>query len=245
MCTLLDSLVLCDRRALSRAIMTPLQRPAAAAVGQNETSDVLPWISQWQTLGRGEAPCWRGINWQVVNKATGGFSRLDIRLARPEDAVAVAQVHVRAWQTAYRNLLPGQYLDGLRAEDRAARYDLANRDPTRPSTLVAVDAESICGFATVACAGQGDAPDCGELCALYVSPERWGCGIGVALVRAARNRLLLLGYRQAVLWILLGNARAERFYQRDGWTCDGLQRTATVWDATVEEVRYSRDLQRD
>ena len=169
---------------------------------------------------------------------------MDIRLAIPEDAVAVADIHVRAWQAGYRNLLPDQYLDGLRAQDRAARYDFATRDPTRPSTLVAVDADSVYGFATVARV-QNDAPDCGELCALYVPPERWGCGIGVALVRAARNRLLLLGHRQAVLWVLLGNTRAERFYQRDGWACDGLQRTATVWDATVEEVRYSRDLQRD
>lgn len=152
---------------------------------------------------------------------------------------------MRAWQAAYRNLLPGRYLDGLRAEDRAARYDLASRDAARPSTLVAVDGDLVCGFATVARASHSDAPNFGELCALYVSPERWGCGIGVALVRAARNRLLLLGHRQAVLWVLLGNARAERFYQRDGWMCDGLQRTATVWDATVEEVRYSRDLERD
>ena len=175
----------------------------------------------------------------------GSFSRLDIRLARPEDAVAVAQIHVRAWQAAYRNLMPAQYLDALRAEDRAARYDFASRDPIRPSTLVAVDGDSICGFATVARAVQSDAPNYGELCALYVAPEQWGRGIGVALVKAARNRLLLLGYRQAVLWILLGNARAERFYLRDGWTSDGLQRTATVWDANVEEVRYSRDLERD
>lgn len=157
----------------------------------------------------------------------------------------MAQVHVRAWQAAYRNLLSGDYLDGLRAEDRAARYDFASRDPTQPSTLVAVDGDSIHGFATVARASQSDSQDCGELCALYVSPERWGHGIGVALVKAARSRLLLLGHRQAVLWLLLGNTRAERFYRRDGWRCDGLQRTATVWNATVEELRYSRNLAPD
>jgi GNAT superfamily N-acetyltransferase len=170
---------------------------------------------------------------------------MEIRLARPEDATAVAQVHVRAWQAGYRNLLPDEYLDGLRAEDRAARYDFVSRDPSRPSTLVAVDGEAICGFATVAPASQGDAPGYGELCALYVSPERWRSGIGAVLVRTARKRLLLLGYRQAVVWVLLGNTRAERFYEHDGWTSDGLQRTATIWDATVEEIRYSRDLGTD
>ena len=167
---------------------------------------------------------------------------MEIRLARPEDATAVAQVHVRAWQAGYRNLLPDEYLDGLRAEDRAARYDFVSRDPSRPSTLVAVDGDAICGFATVAPASPGDPPGYGELCALYVSPERWRNGIGADLVRTARKRLLLLGYRQAVAWVLLGNARAERFYEHDGWTSDGLQRAATIWDASVEETRYSRDL---
>ncbi len=169
---------------------------------------------------------------------------MDIRLAKPEDASAVAQVHVRAWQAAYRNLLPDEYLDGLRAEDRAARYDFVSRDPGRPSTLVALVGDTICGFATVAPA-KGDAPGYGELCALYVSPERWRCGIGAALVRAARKRLLLLGYQQAVLWVFLGNTRAERFYEHDGWMSDGLQRIATVWGATVQEIRYSRDLGAD
>jgi len=154
----------------------------------------------------------------------------------------VAQIHVRAWQAGYRNLLPDDYLDGLRAQDRAAQYDFASRDPGRPSTLVAVDGDAIFGFATVAPAAQADVPGCGELCALYVSPERWRSGIGVVLVRAARKRLLLLGYQQAVLWVLLGNTRAERFYEHDGWTSDGLHRAATVWGAAVEEIRYSRDL---
>jgi hypothetical protein len=42
-----------------------------------------------------------------------------LRPAEPSDASAVARVHVRSWQAGYRNLLPDQYLDGLRPEDRA------------------------------------------------------------------------------------------------------------------------------
>ena len=34
--------------------------------------------------------------------------KIDIRLATPEDATVVAQVHVRAWQVGYRNLLPDE-----------------------------------------------------------------------------------------------------------------------------------------
>jgi hypothetical protein len=72
-------------------------------------------------------------------------------------------VHVRAWQVAYRGLLPDEYLDGLRAEDRAGRYTFGSADPGVPSTIVAVVDGVIRGFATVGAAPfyrrDGWAPD--------------------------------------------------------------------------------------
>ena len=141
-----------------------------------------------------------------------------LRPATPEDAMAVARVHVRSWQVAYRNLLPDAYLDQLRPEDRAARYDFATLDPARPQTIVAVEGESILGFATTAPARDSDLTNYGELWALYVDPPSWGQGIGAALVMAARARLSELGFQAAALWMLAGNARGDRFYRIDGWT---------------------------
>jgi GNAT superfamily N-acetyltransferase len=155
-----------------------------------------------------------------------------IRPAEPADAMAVARVHVCSWQAAYRGLLPREYLDTLRPEDRASRYDFATTDPATPYTLVAQADGEIVGFATT-CAG-------GELCALYVAPQFWGKGFGAALISAARARLLELGFKTAHLWLLEGNQRAAHFYQRDGWKPDGQTRTDTVWGITVNEVRYER-----
>jgi hypothetical protein len=69
-------------------------------------------------------------------------------------------VHVRAWQVGYRNLLPDEYLDGLRPEERAQHYNFAKPDPLKPATIVAVVAEEICGFATTAPARDADATRC-------------------------------------------------------------------------------------
>jgi GNAT superfamily N-acetyltransferase len=166
-----------------------------------------------------------------------------LRHAEPDDAMAVARVHVRSWQAAYRALIPNDYLDQLRPEDRAQRYDFANPDPLKPQTIVAFEQGFIQGFVTTASSPDPDLTDCGELCALHVDPEQWGRGIGVALVSAARARLFDLGFRNAVLWVLAGNVRAERFYQIDGWTLDGGRRTDSVWGVTVKEVRYQRGLE--
>jgi len=166
-----------------------------------------------------------------------------LRSAEPEDAIAVARVHVRSWQVAYRTLLPADYLDQLRPEDRAQKYDFASLDPRKPQTIVAVEEGLVHGFATTAPSRDPDLPGHGELYALYVDPEQWTRGIGVALISAARTRLFRLGFRNAVLWVLAGNTRAERFYQIDRWAPDGLRRTDSVWGVTVDEIRYQRELE--
>ena len=165
-----------------------------------------------------------------------------LRPAEPDDAIAVARVHVRSWQAAYRTLLPEDYLDQLRPEDRAQKYDFASLDPRKPRTIVAAEEGLIFGFATTAPSRDPDLPDRGELCALYVDPEQCGRGIGVALVSAARAHLFGLGFRNALLWVLADNVRAERFYRIDQWAPDGLRRTDSVWGVTVNELRYQRGL---
>jgi GNAT superfamily N-acetyltransferase len=167
-----------------------------------------------------------------------------LRPAEPVDAMAVARVHVRSWQVGYRGLLPDAYLDGLRAEERAERYNFASEDAREPATMVATDGGMICGFATTAPARDSDLSEYGELFALYVDPDWWGRGVGAALISAARGRLLELGFHNAALWLLASNARAERFYRLDGWLPDGLSRTETVWGVTVNEARWRRALDR-
>jgi GNAT superfamily N-acetyltransferase len=165
-----------------------------------------------------------------------------LRAAEPEDALAVARVHVRSWQVGYRRLIADDYLDQLRPEDRAVRYTFGCTDPRQPATIVAVEGQAICGFATTAPARDPDAANCGELCALYVDPDWWGRGVGAALVTCARARLVDLGFRHAIAWVLAGNARAEHFYRIDRWIPDGTRRTPLVWGVTVDEMRYRRAL---
>ncbi len=165
-----------------------------------------------------------------------------IRPAEPGDEMSVADVHVRSWQVAYKGLLPEEYLDGLRPEDRARKYTFGSHDLSQPFTMVAAEAGRISGFATIAPARDPDIPDYGELYALYVAPEFWGCGIGAALMAAARARLHERGFRNAALWVMANNTRAERFYTIDQWKPDGLRRTDTVWGVVVDEIRYQRSL---
>jgi ribosomal protein S18 acetylase RimI-like enzyme len=165
-----------------------------------------------------------------------------LRPAQPSDALAIARVHVRAWQQGYSGILPASYLNNLRPEDRAEKYDLSNSDPLKPHTIVAATGNIVHGFSTTAPSHEADLPNHGELTALYVDPHSWGLGVGVALVSAARAHLVSLGLKHAYLFTLVDNLRAQRFYKTDQWTADGLERTDTVWGAAVHVLRFQRGL---
>jgi len=116
-----------------------------------------------------------------------------LRAAESADAMSVARVHVRSWQSAYRGLLPDEYLDKLRPEDRAQRYDFATRDPQSPHTIVAAEAGLIRGFATTAPSRDSDwraMPNCTRCMSIlitgimawegsYIGSSRTACRTGL------------------------------------------------------------------
>jgi GNAT superfamily N-acetyltransferase len=163
----------------------------------------------------------------------------EVRAAVPEDARDVARVHVRSWQSAYRGLIAQDYLDSLDPQTWADRYTFGHMGIRLPSTLVAVDGSTICGLATTGLCRDVDLSNFGELMAIYVDPVYLRTGVGHLLITAARERLRAV-FTQAALWVLDGNVRARRFYERDGWRFDGTRRTRTYGNAPVEEVRYRR-----
>jgi GNAT superfamily N-acetyltransferase len=163
----------------------------------------------------------------------------EVRPAVPEDAYDVARVQVRSWQWAYRGLIAQSYLDGLEPEIWAGRYTFGRVGIGLPSTLVAVDGSTICGMVTTGLCRDEDLPNFGELMAIYVDPAHVGTGVGRVLIAAARERLRAVS-TQAALWVLDGNGRARRFYERDGWSFDGTRRTRTHGNTPVQELRYRR-----
>ena len=116
-----------------------------------------------------------------------------VRPATVADAPAMGRLVVRAWQAAYRGHMPDEYLDGLRAEDRAAYWEgVLGRDDLQGTILVVEREGEVVGFAAL-----GPSPDpegAGELYAINVDPSHWGTGAGRALLEAAQDELARLGF---------------------------------------------------
>jgi hypothetical protein len=60
----------------------------------------------------------------------------------------MGRLHVRAWQSAYRGVMPDEYLDGLQPDERITMWlDRISRTDL-PPLLVAVESSDVVGFAT-------------------------------------------------------------------------------------------------
>jgi GNAT superfamily N-acetyltransferase len=164
-----------------------------------------------------------------------------VRDARPEDADAIADIHVRTWQGAYGHVFPAETLAGISIERRAVGWRRQLDDlQSRAHVLVAEDELGVRGFASCG-PGEEDA-ELGELYAIYVLPEAWGAGHGRALMAAVLDRLRGDGFAEAILWVLEDNPRTRRFYEEGGWRLEGEPREVTFLDTPVRVVRYRTEL---
>lgn len=168
---------------------------------------------------------------------------LSIRAAGLRDADAIGVVHVRAWQRAYRGVMPDEYLDGLSADERSKMWTDRLSRSELPPLLVADLGGDVIGFAVFGGERPGaDARGAGELFAINLDPAHWGKGIGKALLREATARLSGLGFEEAILWVVPENVRARSLYEAEGWTEDGGLARDEVLGVTVNEIRYRRRL---
>jgi ribosomal protein S18 acetylase RimI-like enzyme len=167
-----------------------------------------------------------------------------LRRARPEDAPAIAAVHVETWRQAYSDVLPAAFLDALDVGRRRELWDAQLRaTPADRRPWVAEIDDRVVGFVSSGPSRDADARDAvGEVYAIYVVPDCWGTGIGRDLLRRAERDLRDHGYPRATLWVLADNQRARRFYEAAGWT-PADTRTETIGGKEVEEVRYRRTIE--
>ncbi len=141
-----------------------------------------------------------------------------------------AYVHWKSWQEAYPGLVSPAYLEKLSLEKCE---EIAFRRPE--NTLVAKDGERVLGFV---CYGGGDDPDTGEIFALYVLAAYYGTGLGRRLMDAGLERLR--DCPEVRLWVLQGNARAIRFYEKCGFRPDGAEKELPALSAREIRMRLQR-----
>lgn len=172
-----------------------------------------------------------------------------LRAPTPEDVSALGRLHAETWHDAYTGLLPDWVLAEITVERSTAYWArvLNGELPAERRVLVAAQEETgtPIGFAFTGPCRDAEPVGAGELYAIYVSAAHWGRGAGPELIEGAHETLRDAGFEEAVLWVLTGNDRACRFYQRHGWRTDGVEMIKDVHDCPVPEIRYRRSLRNE
>lgn len=156
-----------------------------------------------------------------------------VRVAGPEDAPALGDVHVTCWREAYTHLLSPVFLSALDVQQRRLQWARRLAAPNPGQALVAVVDERVVGLAWTAPSRDEPPVREWELVGLYLRAAHHGTGLGQALLDAA------LDDRPASLWMAENNPRALAFYTRNGFTPDGARKVAPSWE-DLAEIRLVR-----
>jgi len=140
--------------------------------------------------------------------------------AGPEDALALAQVHVTSWRETYRGLLPDSFLDRMSVPVNARRFSKSIISPAEHEiTLAAADRDGIVGYAAggpsrTRLAGEA------EVTTLYVLRQHQGYDLGRRLLTAAARVFADQGAKSLMISVLRDNIPARGFYEHLGGQAD-------------------------
>lgn len=158
-----------------------------------------------------------------------------IRSATQQDCQALGEIYCHSWKTAYRDLLPEEFLASLTPEGSEPRW-IDSR-----TTLVVTDGTKPIGVTKVGPSRWDEFEGYGEIMTLYLLPEYQGKGFGKILLQNAIERLLDLGYRRVHLWVIEDNQSARQFYESKGFSLNGAKQERDFRGTWITEVGYTLD----
>ena len=162
-----------------------------------------------------------------------------IRRASTEDAQTIALIHVLSWQKTYQGILPNEYLENLCVEKREQMWQ-KNLTEKRSHVLVLSIQNDILGFAAWHIFSKQH--EIGELNTLYLHPNHWRKGLGLALFDATKTAMREHSCQKIQLWVAAENRNARAFYEKIGLKLDNKTKTETIGTTPIKELCYRLDL---
>jgi GNAT superfamily N-acetyltransferase len=164
--------------------------------------------------------------------------KFNVRAARPGDEDGIAQVRVDTWRSAYKEILPPEYLDSLNPGWYAPIWNsILKSGGSQGYAYVAVNEEGqVAGFAIGGFSRDANPEYRAELYAIYVLEAYQKQGLGKALVGEVVRRLMEEGMHSLIIWALEENP-ARKFYETlNGKVVDS--RAITIGSRQYREVAY-------
>lgn len=151
-----------------------------------------------------------------------------------EEISGKAYVHWKSWHETYPDLVDADFMRTITLEKC---QNIAHR--RTDNLIIAKFGDRVIGFAGYGAYRDDTLTDCGEVFAIYVLADFHGQKVGYQLMNAAFEKLA--GYKRIALWVLKGNEKAIRFYERYGFRFDGTQKEIKLGSVNTElRMIYTR-----
>jgi len=157
-----------------------------------------------------------------------------IRKALPEDARDYTNCHISIWQSAYKGIVPEEYLNNLSAqvEPLVEKYINIFKNPGDCEYYCVMLSGKMIGFIVI---NLGTA----EIWAVYLLEAFWGKGYGKEMLHFAINELKRAEHNEIALWVFEDNNRARRLYEKNNFSFDGTKRVVSKYgDVPLVQIRY-------
>lgn len=137
-----------------------------------------------------------------------------IRKANLEDLKEVADIAVRGWKVAYKDIIDEEYLNSMSVEET---YKKIKDGYKKNNYVVAVLNKEVVGFCryTLNYSQSDDNAD-GEIIALYVKPELKYNGIGTQMFNYVMQDFYKNENKRVVIGCLKENYPSRKFYEKMG-----------------------------
>lgn len=162
-----------------------------------------------------------------------------IRRATPEDAAAIANVHINTWREAYKNLMPAEFL-----EERPLGFNKRHRfwkrliEEAGQDIFVADCSENgVVGVINGHLARDEEYKDHAEIYCFYLFKKYHGKKIGFRLLQEYLKSIKADGFQQMYLWVLKGNPTIE-FYEKVGGKFNGRIKDEEIAGKAMSELCY-------
>ena len=159
-----------------------------------------------------------------------------LRQATSVDAPLIAGMHAQSWASAYRGILPDEFLDREMLAEREAHWHKRFEELAAGAgeVLIAIQDDQPIGFVCLVAPDENGSVLVDNLHAL---PGAKGTGLGTAMLTVAAQWARDRGAASMHLFVLEPNIAAIGFYESRGWRLAGREND-TMGGIDIIALRY-------
>ncbi len=164
---------------------------------------------------------------------------MDIRIASDDnDSKSASFIYAMSWKSGYKGIFTEKLLADIPLNFWIDTFN-NNYNTHRFEIAIMRDDEEDVGAGGYGLSRDYNDFAVGEVTSIYFLEKTWGKGYAKQLMDFMINKLREMGCKKIHIWVLEGNVRAQRFYEKYGFKKTGNEKLITFKGESKTDVEYA------